>query len=144
MQQLIDCDKADLGCHGGLMDQAYQYEDKVGLCSAKEYPMAYHRHYFWGCSVGDTPVPATWWHNGNCRPLPHTKVRKFVDVEVKEQALKEAIATQPVSVAVAAGDWQFYAGGILDTSCKEQIDHGVLAVSAGPHCLPCADARVGC
>ena len=131
MQQLIDCDKTDLGCHGGLMDQAYQYEDTVGLCAAAAYPMAYHRHYLWGCSVGDDPVPATWWHNGNCRPLPHTRVRKFVDVDATERALTEAVATQPVSVAVAAGDWQFYAGGVLDTTCDGQVDHGVLAVS-GP------------
>ena len=111
------------------MDQAFQYKDKVGLCALTEYPMAYHRHYLWGCSVSNAPMAATWWHDVNCLPLPHTKVKKFVDVEGREDALKEAIATQPVSGAVAAGDWQFYAGGILDFSCVEQIDHGVLAVS---------------
>ena len=44
MQQLVDCDMTDLGCGGGLMAQAFQYdENAVGLCSAAEYPYAYHR-----------------------------------------------------------------------------------------------------
>jgi hypothetical protein len=97
--------------------------------------MAYHRHWLWGCSVSDAPSPATWWHDGNCRPLPRTRVRKYVDVEAREAALKAAVATQPVSVAVAAGAWQFYSGGVLDASCEEQIDHGVLAVSLGAGAL---------
>mmetsp|Transcript_17983 Transcript_17983/g.32660 ORF Transcript_17983/g.32660 Transcript_17983/m.32660 type:complete len:313 (-) Transcript_17983:230-1168(-) len=130
MQQLIDCDKTDMGCGGGLMDQAFQYEDKVGLCALEEYPMAYHRHWLWGCSVGE-PAPASWWHNANCQPLADTKVKKFVDIDTTEEALKAAIATQPVSVAVEAGSWQFYHEGIMDKGCEAQIDHGVLAVGYG-------------
>ena len=46
MQQLVDCDMTDLGCGGGLMAQAFQYEeDSVGLCADRDYPMAYHRHW---------------------------------------------------------------------------------------------------
>ena len=86
------------------MDQAFAYEDTVGLCALEEYLMAYHCHWLWGCSVGD-PSPASWWHNANCQPLPDTKVQKFVDIESTELALKAAIATQPVSVAVEAGSW---------------------------------------
>ena len=95
MQQLIDCDHADLGCSGGLMDQAFAYgEDAIGLCALDDYPYAYHQHWFWGCQR----------YAAYCSPLPDTKVKKFVDVQNKsETALKAAIATQPVSVAVAAG-----------------------------------------
>ena len=117
MQQLIDCDMTDLGCGGGLMDQAFQYdEDSVGLCSLDEYPFAMHRHWFYGCRR----------YMPYCEPLPNSKVKKFVDVEKnKEDALKAAIATQPVSVAVtASSNWQFYHKGIFNQGCDADIDHG--------------------
>lgn len=131
MQQLIDCDMTDLGCGGGLMDQAFQYdEDSVGLCALDDYPFAYHRHWFYGCRR----------YMPYCEPLPDTKVKKFVDVDKTEAALKAAIATQPVSVAVTAGplDWQFYSKGIFDKGCDADIDHGVLAVGYG-HYDPSSD-----
>ena len=118
MQQLIDCDMTDLGCGGGLMDQAFAYdEDVVGLCALSDYPFAYHRHWFYGCSR----------YMPYCTPLSDTRVRKFVDVNKTEADLAAAIATQPVSVAVvAADDWQFYSGGIYDGGCPspDDIDHG--------------------
>ena len=118
MQQLIDCDTTDLGCGGGLMDQAFAYdEDAVGLCALSEYPFAYHRHWFYGCSR----------YMPYCTPLDDTRVRKFMDVNKTEADLAAAIATQPVSVAVvAADDWQFYSGGIYDGGCAnpDDIDHG--------------------
>ncbi|KAL3794803.1 hypothetical protein ACHAW5_005224 [Stephanodiscus triporus] len=125
MQQLIDCDMTDLGCDGGLMDQAFQYdEDAVGLCALAEYPFAYHRHWFYGCSR----------YMPYCTPLSSTRVRKFVDVNKTEADLMAAIATQPVAVAVAAtDDWQFYSGGIYDKGCDDpdDTDHAVLAVGYG-------------
>lgn len=118
MQQLIDCDMTDLGCGGGLMDQAFAYdEDAVGLCALSEYPFAYHRHWFYGCSR----------YMPYCTPLDDTRVQKFMDVNKTEADLAAAIATQPVSVAVvAADDWQFYSGGIYDGGCAnpDDIDHG--------------------
>lgn len=109
------------------MDQAFGYDDtdSPGLCSLDAYPFAYHRHWFYGCSR----------YMPYCDPLPDSKVDKFVDVDKTEEALKAAIATQPVSVAVAAGpyDWQFYSGGVFDKGCDDPdgIDHGVLAVGYG-------------
>ena len=109
------------------MDQAFGYDDNdsPGLCSLEAYPFAYHRHWFYGCSR----------YMPYCDPLPYTKVNKFVDVDKTEEALKAAIATQPVSVAVSAGpyDWQFYSGGVFDKGCDDpdSIDHGVLAVGYG-------------
>ena len=76
------------------MDQAFQYvEDSIGLCALDDYPFALHRHWFFGCRR----------FMAYCQPLPHTLVKRFVDVDKTEDALKAAIATQPVSVAVAAG-----------------------------------------
>jgi hypothetical protein len=118
MQQLIDCDASDLGCDGGLMDHAYRYDEDVsGLCALSDYPFAYRRHWFYGCSR----------YMPYCTPLSYTRVSRFVDVNGTERDLMAAIATQPVSVAViAADDWQFYSSGIYDGGCEDpdDIDHG--------------------
>ena len=100
------------------MDQAFQYDqkDSMGLCANDDYPFAYHRHWFFGCTR----------YRPHCKALPNTKVSKFVDVDKTEEALKAAIATQPVSVAVTAGpyDWQFYKSGVFNKGCDADIDHG--------------------
>lgn len=124
VQQLIDCDLTDLGCGGGLMNNAFEYdENSDGLCSYEDYPYALHRHWFSGCS---RYLPF-------CKVVPHSRVAKFVNVTETEDDLKAAIATQPVSVAVAAGgvDWQFYRNGVFSKGCDDDIDHGVLAVGFG-------------
>ena len=101
--------------------------------------LSLHIHRFWGCYTGMY-----------CEPVPNTKVAKYVNVTKTEEALKGAIAIQPVSVAVSAGatgggfmsGWQFYSGGIFDQGCETvvdpqtglnqpAIDHGVLAVGYG-------------
>lgn len=45
----------------------------------------------------------------------------------------EAIAKQPVSVAIEADqtNFQLYQGGVLTKSCGSSLDHGVLAVGYG-------------
>jgi len=126
IQQLLDCDMTDLGCGGGLMYQAFQFdEDTVGLCDSTSYPFAYHRHWFYGCSR----------YMPYCTPLSDTKVKQYVNVSETEDDLRAAIATQPVSVAVNADSlsWQFYHDGILSPACEDpdSIDHGVLAVGYG-------------
>ncbi|KAL7512331.1 hypothetical protein ACHAXN_009269 [Cyclotella atomus] len=124
IQQLIDCDLTDMGCGGGLMSYAFQYdEDDTGLCALEDYPFAMHRHWFYGCKR----------YMAYCEPLKHTKVAKYVNVTATEEALTAAIATQPVSVAVTAGgvNWQFYSSGVMAESCEDEVDHGVLAVGYG-------------
>jgi len=60
-------------------------------------------------------------------------VTGFVDVETNsEQALMEAVAAGPVSVAVDAETlFQLYFGGIMKGLCGASLDHGVLAVGYG-------------
>jgi C1A family cysteine protease len=58
----------------------------------------------------------------------------YKDVAVNsEVALMTAIALTPVSVAVEADQsvFQFYTGGVMDSACGTQLDHGVLAVGYG-------------
>jgi len=120
-QQLVDCDKVDSGCSGGLMDNAFQYVEKNGLALESDYK-------YTGA-------------DGSCKSskysaAPYTKISGFKDVAQKnEAALKTAVASQPVSVAIEADTqvFQFYSSGVLDDAagCGTQLDHGVLAVGYG-------------
>ena len=120
-QQLVDCSTAEgnQGCNGGLMDYAFEYIIKnKGITTEEAYP--YTATGPNTCEAAGKPVAAT--------------ISKYVDVPVNsETALMTAIAQQPVSVAVEADQsvFQFYSGGVMDSACGPQLDHGVLAVGYG-------------
>jgi C1A family cysteine protease len=120
-QQLVDCSgpEGNMGCNGGLMDQAFSYIIKNGgICSEADYP------YSSGGGANGTCH--------TCTPVAH--ISSYVDVQPKnETALMAAVAQQPVSVAVEADglDWQFYFGGIVTDACGTNLDHGVLVVGYG-------------
>lgn len=124
-QELVDCDKLDMGCGGGLMDNAFLFdENSTGICSEEDYPYKMHRRWLKGCGS----------ENGECTPVEHTRVKSFIDVENSVDALVQAISQQPVSVAIEADQqsFQFYKSGVFDDpSCGEALDHGVAAVGYG-------------
>jgi cathepsin L len=130
-QQLVDCSQAqgNQGCNGGLMDQAFQYVIANGGITDE----------------GDYPYTA---QDGTCAdPLPKSvaSITSYTDVQSqgsKHSLLDDAVAQQPVSVAIEADQsiFQMYSGGVInDASCGTNLDHGVLAVgydtdpSAGPY-----------
>jgi len=119
-QQLVDCSQAEgnQGCNGGLMDQAFQYIiDNKGITTEAAYP---YTATDGTCAAKGKPVAAT--------------LSGFKDVAANnELALETAIVQQPVSVAVEADQsvFQFYSGGVMDSACGTQLDHGVLAVGYG-------------
>lgn len=81
----------DLGCGGGLMDNAFLFdENSTGICSEEDYPYVMHKRWLRGCGS----------EKGECTPVPHTRVKTFEDVENTVDALMDAIAQQPVSVAM--------------------------------------------
>lgn len=120
-QQLMDCSikEGDNGCNGGLMDFAFQYViDANGICLESEYPYE------------ET--------DDSCRVCNKVfNITGFVDVKKNnEEALKQAVAHQPVSVAIQADsqEFQFYSSGVFTGYCGKhpfQLDHGVLAVGYG-------------
>lgn len=123
-QNLLDCDHKDLGCSGGLMDNAFKFDEKSGgLCSEADYP--------YEAAQGDECNPM------GCTDVPGSIVKTFYDVPAGDaETLRAAITMQPISVAIQADQFvfQFYKGGVLtDDSCGEagQLDHGVLAVGYG-------------
>jgi len=119
-QQLVDCAKnGNQGCKGGSMDLAFQYLEGQNVCTEDSY--AY------------TAADGTC--KSNCTTgIPKGGVTGFKDVSPQDtDALKEAVAQQPVSVAIEADQkvFQLYKGGVVSSGCGAALDHGVLIVGYG-------------
>ena len=120
-QELLDCSGkyGNFACSGGEMDSAFQYAMDNGLCSEEIVPYEAQRE--------------------RCSSMPQCEaevfVKKCVDVTPNNELhLQEAVANQPVSIAIEADTriFQFYSGGVItDTSCGTDLDHGVLIVGYG-------------
>jgi C1A family cysteine protease len=122
-QQLVDCSKkyGNLGCKGGLMDNAFQYAIDTGMCSEESYP------YTSGVTQS----------GGSCQSCkPVVTINACADVPPNNQvALKEAVAlVGPISIALDAETklFQSYKNGVITSdSCGTTLDHGVLIVGYG-------------
>ncbi|KAK8607114.1 hypothetical protein V6N13_052860 [Hibiscus sabdariffa] len=119
-QELVDCDKGvDQGCEGGEMEDAFEFIiHNHGIASEATYPYK-----------GD---------DGTCNKSEEAShAATITGYEVvpanDEQALQKAVANQPVSVSIDAGDsaFQFYSSGIFTGACGTDLDHGVTAVGYG-------------
>lgn len=117
-QELVDCssNEGNQGCSGGLMDDAFQFIEKDGICKESDYKYT-----------------AT---DGSCKTKCKsvTNISSFIDVEPNnEQALLQAVAKQPIAVAIEADEsvFQFYSSGVLSSECGSNLDHGVLLVGYG-------------
>lgn len=111
-QQLVDCDPLDLGCSGGLMDNAFLFdENSTGICSEEDYPYVQHKRYFRGCASA----------KGLCTPQNHTRVDTFIDVPNTVKDLVAALADQPVAIAIEADttSFQFYRT-VRDYFCRRR------------------------
>ena len=121
-EQLVECSRSNgnLGCKGGLMDNAFQYAMDNGMCSEESYPYT--------SSAGSS---------GLCKSScdPQVTIHACSDVEPSNQlALKEAVAYGPVSIAIEADQrvFQSYSSGVITSdSCGTNLDHGVLIVGYG-------------
>ncbi|MED6175929.1 hypothetical protein PIB30_082952 [Stylosanthes scabra] len=120
-QELVDCDMTDQdqGCEGGLMDNAFEFIiQNGGLTTEANYP-------YKGVD-GKRNTKASTNHAAT--------ITAYEDVPANnEQALKNAVANQPVSVAIDASgsDFQLYQSGVFTGSCGTELDHGVTAVGYG-------------
>jgi C1A family cysteine protease len=117
-QQLVDCDTASTnqGCNGGLMHTALAYIQANGIeddghykYTASDDTCAYNKKF-----VIKNKVSAV-------------QCMEAVDDDTIKQHLNEV---GPLSIAVAADDFQSYDSGVLDCNYT-QLDHGVLLVGYG-------------
>jgi len=124
-QNLVDCSTAqgNAGCDGGWMDSAFRYIiQNNGIDTEASYP--YTATGPNACKFNRANVGAT--------------LRSFVDVASgNENALLNAVAITPVSVAIDAGhqSFQLYHTGVYnEPACSSTaLDHGVLAIGWGTY-----------
>ncbi|KAJ4700518.1 Cysteine Protease [Melia azedarach] len=118
-QQLVDCatNGNNQGCKGGMMDDAFKYIiENQGIASEKTYP---YEGMDGTCDKEKAEERAA-------------QITKYEDVASNDEgALLNAVANQPVSVAIDASNLQLYDGGIFDGECGTSLNHGVTVVGYG-------------
>lgn len=115
-QQLVDCVSNNYGCNGGTMVNAFEYIiQNQGLASEENYPYTEMQGM---CTESNSVAKITGYEN-----VPSNN----------ENALKLAVANQPVSVAIDAYGQSFklYSGGVFNGDCGTQLTHAVTVVGYG-------------
>ncbi len=120
-QQIVDCDKVDGGCNGGLMSSAYEYiEQQGGLESTADY--AYKAK------------------DGRCKfnkKKVAVKVSSYIEKkDINDDEIKTLLVQNgPLSIAINADLFQDYESGILvadeDHCDPAGLNHGVAIVGYG-------------
>ena len=119
-QQLVDCAGGvygNMGCNGGLMDNAFKYIEKYGIEEESTYPYTARDG---SCKYDASKTAGT--------------VKNYQDVAPgNPDQLRAALNNGPVSVAIEADQiaFQGYTGGVITSGCGQMLDHGVLAVGYG-------------
>lgn len=74
------------------MNNAFRFDEGTnGICSWEDYPYVGHKHWLQGCQ------------EQMCTKVKGSEVASFVNVTNTDEGLMEALAIQPVSVAIDAG-----------------------------------------
>ncbi|XP_014278766.1 putative cysteine proteinase CG12163 isoform X2 [Halyomorpha halys] len=124
-QELVDCDKYDSGCEGGLFETAYHaIEELGGLELESDYPYSGRDDT---CHFNKSEV--------------RVSITSSVNISNDETDMaKWLVANGPISIGINANAMQFYLGGVshpLKFLCNpKSLDHGVLIVGYGIHRYP--------
>jgi cathepsin F len=117
-QQMVDCDKVDQGCNGGLPSNAYEYLIQAGG----------------SVSEADYPYTAA---DGTChfdKSKVVAKISNWTAISTDETQIAAYTAAHgPLSIGINAGPMQLYTSGVSNPwFCNpSQLDHGVLIVGYG-------------
>jgi len=127
-QQIISCDKTDLGCNGGDLPSAFDYVQSAGgLDTESNYPDTSHRSGNTGrCKSHSNAVKVT----GYKYAVPPCEGGSCSSQD--EDGLKAALNSYgPLSVCVNAATFNSYYGGVLTGKCSgayNKLDHCVQLV----------------
>ena len=120
-QELVDCDKTDQGCNGGLMDNAFEQIEKLGgLETEEDYSYKGKQS---SCKLDKSKIAV--------------EISGYHDVPVGDEVAMKAqlLETGPLAVALNAMWMQFYTGGVSHPwkhlCSPKMLDHGVLIVGYG-------------
>jgi len=114
-QQIVSCDKVDQACNGGYTETGYKYVVRAGgLELESSYPYTSGRTGRTGTCTFDASKVVQ-------------KITGYKTLARTDAALVAGITQGPVSVCIAASNWNTYRGGILMT-CPLPVDHCVQAV----------------
>ena len=125
-QQLVDCaylKYGNMGCNGGLQDNAYKYYE-AGYNAELEsvYPYTSGAGQRGTCQYKESSATSV-------------TVSKYVDVTPSSPSqMMAALNVQPLAVAIEADKFVFqtYKSGVLTSdTCGTNLDHAVLAVGYG-------------
>ncbi|XP_058730462.1 zingipain-2-like [Vicia villosa] len=117
-QQLVDCDHQNNGCNGGSINSAFESIIKnQGILKETDYPYQ--------------GVDQTCQLNGQIQV--GAQINSYATVTHNdEQQLLQAVAQQPVSVAISVGDeFKRYMQGVYSGSCGTTLNHAVTIVGYG-------------
>jgi len=121
-QELVDCDGLDLGCSGGLMENAYETLMEIGGLETEDD---------YGYDGADEACQFN-------RSKVAVRVTGGVEISTNETKMAQwLLKNGPISIALNAFPMQFYMGGVshpFSFMCSpEELDHGVLIVGFGVH-----------
>nr|GMD67510.1 senescence-specific cysteine protease SAG39-like [Ipomoea batatas] len=118
-QQVVDCETVSHGCNGGWMHEAFKYVARNrGVTTGANYPYTMRQG---PCNQAKAAQAAA-------------RITGFQFVPPNnEAAVMQAVANQPVSVAIDAmgRPFQFYKGGLFSMGCTTRTTHAVTAVGYG-------------
>ena len=117
-QQLLDCDKNDNACNGGLMVNGLNYLMNSKVCLNNDYPY-----------IGKKNDCLT-----TCNNYP--KIKGCYNVpQGNYMSLKSALHKNAITIGIDASSkhFQLYKSGVIDETieCSNEINHGVLLVGYG-------------
>jgi len=160
VQEFVSCNEDDLGCRGGRVDTTLRWlarERSGNAVTEASYPYASASgsappcddKSCWAISAAATDD----WCTINCKGVvpncpaelckcdgvnPHIKIAATVtgtgcqDLPQDEDQLAAQLAqTGPFAIAINAGPWTGYRGGIMTDCPQGSVSHGVLAVGYG-------------
>ncbi|XP_031481829.1 ervatamin-B-like [Nymphaea colorata] len=118
-QELVDCDFFEYGCQGGDARKAIYFASmKGGLTTESNYPYFGYQSVCQTTKMGELAA----------------RVRGLGLVPSNnEPTLMQAVARQPISVAIAvdATMFQFYSQGVFTGPCGNNLNHAVTIVGYG-------------